>query len=184
MPGRSTGGCNTILAACTSACGACCRPQASATTICWQGFPNNRPQTRLDRGHQRLAQAQARMARLAQHEFAERRSRLLKFANAPAIRSTPARAWRFAGDTTAGIPQGDWKTHKGSASNDAAPACRPWARACTRSAPLATLSRGYAILLDEHSQSLVRSVQQAPAGTQLRAVLADGRLRLRVETGD
>ncbi len=44
--------------------------------------------------------------------------------------------------------------------------------------------RGYAILLDEHSQSLVRSVQQAPAGTQLRAVLADGRLRLRVETGD
>jgi len=50
--------------------------------------------------------------------------------------------------------------------------------------PLATLSRGYAILLDEGSQTLVRSVQQAPAGTQIRAVLADGKLRLRVESGD
>jgi exodeoxyribonuclease VII large subunit len=46
--------------------------------------------------------------------------------------------------------------------------------------PLATLERGYAILLEEGSGRVVRSVKQAAPSTRLRARLADGELALRV----
>ncbi|WP_395683679.1 exodeoxyribonuclease VII large subunit [Dokdonella sp.] len=47
--------------------------------------------------------------------------------------------------------------------------------------PLATLDRGYAILLERESATVVRSIAQAPAGTALRARLADGELALTVK---
>ena len=47
--------------------------------------------------------------------------------------------------------------------------------------PLATLDRGYAILLDEASGRVVRSVAQASPGQSLRARVADGKIALRVE---
>jgi exodeoxyribonuclease VII large subunit len=46
--------------------------------------------------------------------------------------------------------------------------------------PLATLSRGYSILLDEHGRA-IRSAQQTRPGQRLRARLDEGTLELRVE---
>lgn len=46
--------------------------------------------------------------------------------------------------------------------------------------PLATLERGYAILLEAESGRVVRSVAQVPANAGLRARLADGEIALRV----
>lgn len=47
--------------------------------------------------------------------------------------------------------------------------------------PLATLERGYAILLDAGGGQVVRSVTQAPPGRALRARLADGELAVTVK---
>ena len=47
--------------------------------------------------------------------------------------------------------------------------------------PLATLERGYAILLDAGSGLVVRSVAQVSEGQALRARLADGQVALRAE---
>lgn len=47
--------------------------------------------------------------------------------------------------------------------------------------PLATLERGYAILLDRASGGVVRSLAQTRPGQSLRARLADGELAVRVE---
>ncbi|MCY1281059.1 Exodeoxyribonuclease 7 large subunit [compost metagenome] len=46
--------------------------------------------------------------------------------------------------------------------------------------PLATLGRGYSILLDERGQA-VRSAAQARVGQRLKAKLAEGELDVRVE---
>jgi exodeoxyribonuclease VII large subunit len=48
------------------------------------------------------------------------------------------------------------------------------ARALGAVSPLATLQRGYAILIDARSGRIVRSRLQAPAGTRLHARVADG----------
>ena len=55
-----------------------------------------------------------------------------------------------------------------------------FARTLNAVSPLATLERGYAILSERESGRVVRSVAQAPAGTPLRARLADGELDLQV----
>jgi exodeoxyribonuclease VII large subunit len=47
--------------------------------------------------------------------------------------------------------------------------------------PLATLDRGYAILIERESGRVVRSIRQAPAGTALRARVADGELDAHVD---
>jgi len=54
-------------------------------------------------------------------------------------------------------------------------------RALNAISPLATLQRGYAILLDASSGHSVRSIAQVDAGSQLRARVVDGELRVRVE---
>ncbi len=56
------------------------------------------------------------------------------------------------------------------------------ARTLNAVSPLATLDRGYAILLDRPSGRVVRSVAQVDAESKLRARLADGDVDLRVET--
>ncbi len=55
------------------------------------------------------------------------------------------------------------------------------ARALNAVSPLATLERGYAILSDPVSSTVVRSVQQAASGTRLQARVADGQFIVRVE---
>ena len=56
-------------------------------------------------------------------------------------------------------------------------------RALHAVSPLATLQRGYAILLDEHGHSL-RQISQLQPGQHVIARLADGERRLRVEGDD
>lgn len=55
------------------------------------------------------------------------------------------------------------------------------ARTLNAVSPLATLERGYAILLEGDPARVVRSVAAVTAGTALRARLADGEIKLRVE---
>jgi exodeoxyribonuclease VII large subunit len=59
---------------------------------------------------------------------------------------------------------------------------RELARALQAISPLATLQRGYTILSNPASGEIVRSTVQAPAGTPLRARVADGEFDVRVET--
>ncbi|MCF7220901.1 exodeoxyribonuclease VII large subunit [Marilutibacter chinensis] len=60
---------------------------------------------------------------------------------------------------------------------------RGLARSLEAVSPLATVARGYAIVLREDGR-VVRSVLDAAPGDRLQARLSDGSLRVRVETGD
>ena len=111
------------------------------------------------------------MARLAQHEFAERRSRLLNL-QTRLHSQHPGTRLAFRRDTLRGFHR-RLENAQGQRIERRRARMQALGASLHALSPLATLSRGYAILLDEHSQSLVRSVQQAPAGTQLRAVLAE-----------
>ena len=55
------------------------------------------------------------------------------------------------------------------------------ARTLNAVSPLATLDRGYAILLDRESGQVVRSITQVAADSTLRARVADGEIDLRVD---
>ena len=55
------------------------------------------------------------------------------------------------------------------------------ARALNAVSPLATLERGYAILSDPASATVIRSTAQAQPGMRLQARVADGELHVRVE---
>jgi exodeoxyribonuclease VII large subunit len=55
------------------------------------------------------------------------------------------------------------------------------ARTLNAVSPLATLDRGYAILFDQESGRVVRSVSQVAADAALRARVADGEIDLRVD---
>ena len=55
------------------------------------------------------------------------------------------------------------------------------ARALNAVSPLATLERGYAILSDPASSTVIRSAQQAAPGARLQARVADGQFIVRVE---
>ncbi|HEY0178306.1 MAG TPA: exodeoxyribonuclease VII large subunit, partial [Dokdonella sp.] len=57
------------------------------------------------------------------------------------------------------------------------------ARALQAVSPLATLERGYAILLERESGRVVRSVAQAAAARRLRARLADGEIDVVADDG-
>jgi exodeoxyribonuclease VII large subunit len=56
------------------------------------------------------------------------------------------------------------------------------ARTLNAVSPLATLDRGYAILLDRTTSHVVRSVSQVSAESKLRARLADGEIDLRADS--
>ena len=56
------------------------------------------------------------------------------------------------------------------------------ARALNAVSPLATLERGYAILIDPASSRVVRTTTDASPGQRIDARLVDGTLPLRIET--
>jgi exodeoxyribonuclease VII large subunit len=58
------------------------------------------------------------------------------------------------------------------------------ARALNAISPLATLQRGYAILIDLDSGRVVRSPEQTSAGARLSARVAEGEFIVRVERHD
>ena len=61
---------------------------------------------------------------------------------------------------------------------------RELARALNAVSPLATLQRGYAILIDLDSGRVIRSPEQTLAGARLSARVADGEFIVRVENYD
>ena len=55
------------------------------------------------------------------------------------------------------------------------------ARALHAVSPLATLGRGYAVLVDQTSGAVIHSVTQVDGESRLRGILADGELALRLD---
>lgn len=141
-----------------------------------------RPATRLLRGRERLGQLQARMQRLARRDLERRRARIAQ-ANARLAAHHPRRrlpaqlertrllAARLQGAALRSVERRRSRTGE-------------LGRALHAVSPLATLGRGYAILLDAGSGHVVRRTGQASAGQRLRGILVDGELRLRVEDND
>ncbi|MFZ1724452.1 MAG: exodeoxyribonuclease VII large subunit, partial [Dokdonella sp.] len=55
------------------------------------------------------------------------------------------------------------------------------ARALQAVSPLATLGRGYAVLIDRQSGAVIRSVAAVDPATRVRGILFDGEIALRVD---
>ena len=138
------------------------------------------PQRRLRAGAERLAQLRARLA--SQHP--RRRVR------AGAERLAQLRA-RFSAQHPANLlarrrdhlRAGDQRLRNALRRRLDAGNARlsELARALNAVSPLATLQRGYAILIDAESGRVLRSARQAAPGTRLSARVADGEFSVRVE---
>jgi len=131
-----------------------------------------RPQARLARTGERLASLQRRMAACARHGLAQRSARVTAARSRLFVQHPAARLARRA-ERLAGLDErlraNAWRAieRRGSALAELA-------RTLHAVSPLATLERGYAILLDESAGRVVRSRDQAPPGTALTARVADG----------
>jgi len=141
-----------------------------------------RPSTRLGRGSERLAQLRARLARAVQGDSLRRRTHLSQ--TATRLRAQhPRKQIDRAGDDL-----------RARASHLRAAILRMLERRRSRTnqlggalhalSPLGTLARGYSILIEQSSSNIVRSTAQVDQGSLLRGILADGELRLRVESGN
>ncbi|MEO7200116.1 MAG: exodeoxyribonuclease VII large subunit [Dokdonella sp.] len=138
-----------------------------------------RPSERLARGRERLIALHARLLRSIQGERQQRVSRVqhsvLQLRN-----HHPQRLLDAACDRNASVfvrlgraATADLRTRQLHLNEVA--------RTLHAISPLATLSRGYAILFEEESGAVVRSSTQVGVDSMLRAQLGDGSLRLRVE---
>ena len=138
-----------------------------------------RPGERLARGHERLAGLRARLARVARHEHERRRARVSGARTVLLSRNPRLRVQR-AGERLAAL---EARLHGSLARAGERRRLHLEAlgRALHATSPLATLARGYSILFDAPSGRVVRSVSDVDAGAALRARLADGEIRLRVE---
>ena len=140
-----------------------------------------RPAARLLRGEERLLRLGARMRQISRRDIELRRARLAH-----------ARARMQAQDPGRKLQAETTRTRSLLARLQAATRnlleqrkarMQESGRALHMISPLATLARGYSILIEEPSGQLVRRCGQATTGARLRAILADGELELRVESG-
>ena len=136
------------------------------------------PAQRLGQHAQRLDELQARALVAMQREFRARREQLLR-ARAELAACSPATrveslAQRIA---HAGGRLAPAMRHRLALADGT---LRSAARALEATSPLATLARGYAIVTIAGSGAVVRDATEAPAGTEVDARLAHGRLRARV----
>jgi exodeoxyribonuclease VII large subunit len=141
-----------------------------------------RPGVRLLRGGECLQQLSARLKRIAERTLERRRSRLEHARTALAIHD-PGRRLRAAGESASnlqarliGATRHLLQRHKARSDE--------LGRALHAVGPLATLARGYSILLEEGSGRVVRRIDQISPGLRLRAILQDGEFPLRVDTED
>jgi exodeoxyribonuclease VII large subunit len=137
---------------------------------------------RLLRGGECLQQLSARLKRIAERTLERRRSRLEHARTALAIHD-PGRRLRAAGESASnlqarliGATRHLLQRHKARSDE--------LGRALHAVGPLATLARGYSILLEEGSGRVVRRIDQISPGLRLRAILQDGEFPLRVDTED
>jgi exodeoxyribonuclease VII large subunit len=141
-----------------------------------------RPAARLARGEDRLQRLAARLRQISRRDIERRRARLTH-ARARIHAQDPARNLQAAATRTKamlvrlhGATRRLLEQRKARADE--------LGRALHVISPLATLARGYAILIDEASGQLVRRSRQTQPGARLRGILGEGRLILRVESGD
>jgi exodeoxyribonuclease VII large subunit len=139
----------------------------------------HRPQARLARADERLHALQRRLLDRA-HAGLERRSARLAQARARLTARDPATLLARCAERADGLAERLRATGRRGFERRSARLVE-LARTLRAVSPLATLDRGYAILVERESGRIVRSVTQAPAGSALRARLADGELALRVE---
>lgn len=137
-----------------------------------------RPALRLERGRERLAVLHQRLHQGARQALRPRREGLGRLAlrlshRHPGIRLTALGQ---------ALQQARLRTHAAIARHLQQQRSRTalLARALHAVSPLATLERGYAILLDEHGAT-IRRVDELQPGERLTARLADGSHPLRVE---
>ncbi len=137
------------------------------------------PALRLQRVRTRLQQAAARLMQSQRRSEAERRRRLQQL-RLRLQRATPAQRLRREREQGAELLR---RLRGGVSQNLQRQRLRSGLLARTLSAvsPLATLGRGYAILLDADSGSVVAHASEARQGQALRARLVDGELKLRCE---
>lgn len=137
------------------------------------------PALRLQRVHERLRQAQARLQHAQTRSETERRQALLRL-HLRLQRETPAarlRREREHGHLLRRRLRGmlDQSLQRQRLRTALL------ARTLSAVSPLATLGRGYSILLDADSGTVVSRAAEARPGQALRARLADGELKLRCE---
>lgn len=139
------------------------------------------PAARLARGGERLVALRHRLQTALRETRAPRQFRLERLslrlsAQRPALRlAALAQASQRAGQCIHAALQQHLAREAGRTT--------ALARALHAVSPLATLQRGYAILLDEHGHSLRHAADLEPR-QRIRARLADGERRLRVESDD
>ncbi|MBX3688875.1 exodeoxyribonuclease VII large subunit [Dokdonella sp.] len=138
-----------------------------------------RPQARITRGSERLLALQARLREAGRRAIAEPHTRLreLRARLQPGAPATLIARRALLLDNLQDRLRGAQR----HALERRAAQLSVLARTLHAVSPLATLERGYAILIDPQSGRAVRTVAQAKSGQVLRARLADGELALRVE---
>jgi exodeoxyribonuclease VII large subunit len=137
------------------------------------------PALRLQRVRARLCQAESSLQRVQQRTAAERLQGLLRL-KLRLQRESPVSRLRRDRDRTVQLLL---RLHGALGQGLQRQRLRSGLLGRTLSAvsPLATLGRGYSILLDVDSGAVVSRAQEARPGQVLRARLADGELRLRCE---
>lgn len=141
-----------------------------------------RPAARLARGHERLAALRARMRLLARRNAQQRAARIAS-AQSRLLAQHPRNPIVRARERLR-VDDGHLRRVIAHALERRRLHLGELGRALHATSPLATLARGYSILIDRESGSVVRSVSQVNQGHPLRAMLADGELDLRVDSQD
>lgn len=141
-----------------------------------------RPTLRLQRGRERLAQLYARMLRMLRHDRDRRSARLARTRNS-LLATHPQRRLMAAREHVDAL---DTRLRNNALHRIERQRAHltELARALHAVSPLATLGRGYAILLDQHSGSVIRSVADVDREARLRGILVDGEINLRIDNND
>jgi len=139
-----------------------------------------RPQARLDLGRTRLVHLQERL-QASQRRRLERATQSLRALRARLAQRHPRRDLLVAGQRLQ-RGGGDLQRRIAHLLERRARHLAELARALNAVSPLATLSRGYAIVFEADSKRVVRSAHQVKGGDSVRAQLADGEMSLRVES--
>lgn len=137
-----------------------------------------RPQARLARARERLSALHRRLHERARSGNERRGARLAQLRTRLQAQHPSTRLARDAGRAQAQAERLRAAIRRGLEHRRARLA--ELARTLHAVSPLATLERGYAILIDRASGRVVRSVGQIEADSALRARLADGEIALRV----
>ncbi|WP_065089204.1 exodeoxyribonuclease VII large subunit [Acidihalobacter prosperus] len=135
------------------------------------------PLSRLQQQSQRLDELEGRL-RQAQHRHLQRLQAALQASRFRLRASSPAKRLALDGTRLARARQA-LPAATGARLQAAGERLAGLVRTLEAVSPLATLGRGYAILLDERGRA-VRETAQAPPGSEIEARIAHGRLRCRV----